>query len=252
VTLARKTGPKRASSRGTALDLVYTREYSAYGLDEGQQSRLALLGGLLAAAEFNVTAIEDPEDIERKHFLDSLSLLRVPQVSAAAQLADLGSGGGLPALILAVAMPTCRVTAVESQRKKCSFIELAGRELQLPNLVVECGRAEEYARSRGRETQDVVVSRAIASLPVVAEYSLPLLHLNGHMVAMKGAVSDQERIQAEEALAILGADALRAIRLTPFTGATNRWAYVARKTRSTPSEYPRRPGIPTKRPLGMR
>jgi 16S rRNA G527 N7-methylase RsmG len=100
------------------LDLAYTPQYSAYGLDESQQRRLARLGDLILSAELNITAIREPDEIERQHFLDSLSLLHIPAVSAAVRIADIGSGGGLPALVLALALPRSCVTAVESQRKK--------------------------------------------------------------------------------------------------------------------------------------
>jgi 16S rRNA (guanine527-N7)-methyltransferase len=211
---------------------------------------LAVLGDVILGAAFNVTAIHDPEEIERLHFLDSLSLLEVEVVAKAKDLVDVGSGAGLPALVLALALPSTQVTAVESQRKKCAHIETAVRALGLDNVSICCQRAEEYGGSAAREMHEVVVSRALAALPVVAEYSLPLLRLGGSMVAMKGSISDQERTQAQRALGILGADRLDAIRLHPFAGAENRWAYVARKVRLTPKEFPRRPGIPAKRPLG--
>lgn len=232
------------------MDLAYTYQYCAYGLDEIQQRKLARLGELILAAEFNVTAVRESEEIERQHFLDSLSLLRIPGMPTAAHLADVGSGGGLPALVLALALPESCVTAVESQRKKCVYIAGVAAELALSNLSVVCSRAEDYGRSIGRETHDVVVSRAVATLPVVAEYSVPLLCLGGRMVAMKGHISDQERTQAEKALGILGAGALEPVRLEPFEGSLNRWAYVAKKVRRTPDDYPRRSGLPAKRPLG--
>jgi 16S rRNA (guanine527-N7)-methyltransferase len=232
------------------LDLAYTSQYSSYGLDESQQRRLARLGDLILSAELNITAIREPGEIERQHFLDSLSLLRVPAVPAAAHIADIGSGGGLPALVLALVLPQSCVTAVESQRKKCLYIANVAAELALSNLSVVCCRAEDYGRSTGRDTQDVVVSRAVASLPVVAEYSIPLLRLGGRMVAMRGHVSDQERIQASKALGILGAGALDLVRLEPFEGASNRWVCVATKIQRTPDDYPRRSGLPAKRPLG--
>jgi 16S rRNA (guanine527-N7)-methyltransferase len=225
-------------------------DYEARGVDARRQQRLAVLGDLILAASFNVTSVRDPEEIERTHFLDSLSLLDVPGLMAARRLADVGSGAGLPALVLALALPDVNVVAVESVRKKCSFIEDAAKTLGLTNLAVACARAEEYGRSDARAAHDVVVTRAVGSLAVVAEYSLPLLTLDGAMVAMKGLVSDQERIQGLRALAILGADGLDALRLHPFEGAENRWAYVAKKVRPTPAEFPRRPGLPAKRPLG--
>jgi 16S rRNA (guanine527-N7)-methyltransferase len=206
------------------LKLTHTAEYAGYGLEDGALLKLAALGDLILTAGFNITSLDGPEEIERQHFLDSLSLLQVSGVKHAVRLADVGSGGGLPALVLAIALPGAIVTAVESQRKKCAHIENAAKELLLPNVTVRCIRAEEYGRSIGRSAHDLVVSRAVATLAVVAEYSLPLLREGGVMVAMKGSISDQERIQATRALGILGADELEALRLEPFEGSVNRWA----------------------------
>jgi 16S rRNA (guanine527-N7)-methyltransferase len=229
--------------------LIETTHYEAHGLDEGAQTRLAALGDLLLGAEFNVTAVSTPEAIERMHFLDSLSLLALPEVRTARRIVDIGSGAGLPALVLALVL-SADVLALESHRKKCDFIERAAREMELANLGVACARAEEYGRNEGREAHDCAVSRALAALPVVLEYSMPLLSPGGFVVAMKGAISDQERIQAERALGILGGDSLRAVKLQPFPDAEKRWAWIASKSRPTPRAYPRRPGVPAKRPLG--
>jgi 16S rRNA (guanine527-N7)-methyltransferase len=245
-----RPGRRRCRRQGGRLKLLHTACYAARGLDDEAQGRLSTLGDLIAGAGFNVTAVTDPKEIELQHFLDSLSLLDLQEVISAKVLADIGSGGGLPALVLAVALPEADIRAIESQRKKCAFIEAAADALGATNVSVICARAEEYGRVAGRQAHDVVVSRALASLPLVAEYSLPLLRLGGAMVAMKGLISDQERIQGLRALGILGADGLDAIRLRPFAGAENRWAYVARKARVTPEEFPRRSGLPAKRPLG--
>ncbi len=156
----------------------------------------------------------------------------------------------MPGLVLALAIPSARVTAVESQRKKCAFIRQAAAEMRLRNVDVVCARAEEYGRDAGRDVHDVVVSRALASLAVVAEYSFPLLQQGGTMAAMKGAVSNEERIQAEKALDILGGSGLEAVRLWPFEGAENRWVYLARKVKQTPASFPRRAGVAVRRPLG--
>jgi len=232
------------------LELTELQAYAERGLDQRAQQRLALLGDFILGAGFNVTGVTDSREVERVHFLDSLSLLDLECVSSAKRLADLGSGAGLPALVLALARPLVHVVAVESQRKKCAHIERAAEALSLTNVEVRWARAEEYGRNQGREAHDVVVSRALAALPVVAELSLPLLVEGGTMVAMKGTISDQERIHAEAALGILGSGSMEVVRLRPFQGAENRLAYLARKTRPTPDRYPRRPGIPGKRPLG--
>jgi 16S rRNA (guanine527-N7)-methyltransferase len=233
------------------MELMEVQAYSARGLDDATLRRLALLGDLILGARLNITGVKDPLEIERVHFLDSLSLLDLPCVSSARNLVDIGSGGGLPALVLALALPGVSIVALEAQRKKCAHIEQAAAALGLQTSVeVHCARAEEYGRTARRGTFDVAVSRALAPLAVVAEYSLPLLALGGTMAAMKGAISDQERIQGEKALGILGCDLLEAVVLRPFAGAHRRWAYVAQKARSTPDKYPRRAGIPAKRPLG--
>lgn len=232
------------------MELTESQAYAGRGLDQRTQERLGFLGDLILGAGLNVTSVTQPREVERMHFLDSLSLLDLPCVLLAQRLVDVGSGAGLPALVLALALPALHVVSLESQRKKCDFMEHVAMVLSLDNVEVRCARAEDYGRREGRETHDVAVSRAVAALPVVAELSLPLVAVGGSMVAMKGAISDQERIQGEIALGILGSETLDVVRLRPFADAENRFAYVGRKTRATPERYPRRPGIPGKRPLG--
>jgi 16S rRNA (guanine527-N7)-methyltransferase len=232
------------------VELTHSPAYAERGLGPEQIGKLSVLGDLLVNASFNVTSIRQPEDIERFHFLDCLALIELAAIGSARRLADLGSGAGLPALVLAVALPDQQVTAVESQWKKCTFIEQAASAMHLKNLRVRCSRAEEYGRDVGRGAHDVVVSRALAALSVVAEYSLPLLERGGVMVAMKGEICNQERIQAQKALDILGGGRLESVRLEPFPEAENRWIYSARKERPTPAVFPRRPGVASRRPLG--
>lgn len=232
------------------MRLVETEAYAVHGLDADARLRLGALGDVILGAGLNVTGIREPHEIERIHFLDSLSVLSIPCVSAGGGIVDVGSGAGLPALVLAIALPSTMIVALESQHKKCGFISRAARELSLSNVTVCCERAEAYGRGEGRERYHVAISRAVASVPVVAEYSLPLVTLGGCMVALKGAISDQEWIQADKAIGILGGDSLDATRLQPFPDAQNRWAYIAKKVKPTPSGFPRRPGVPAKRPLG--
>jgi 16S rRNA (guanine527-N7)-methyltransferase len=232
------------------VELTQVQAYAERGLGAEAVAGLSTFGDLLLGAAFNVTSIREPEAIERLHFLDSLALLDLAPVRAAQRFADLGSGAGLPALVLALALPSARVTAVESQRKKCRFIEQAADAMGLRNVEVRCERVEDYGREAGRGAHDGVVSRALAALSVVAEYSFPLLEQGGVMIAMKGAISDEERIHAEMALAILGGGGLESVKLQPFAGAENRWVYLARKERMTPPSFPRRAGTAARRPLG--
>ena len=163
---------------------------------------------------------------------------------------DVGSGGGLPALVVAIALPGVHVTALESVAKKCVFIERTAAQLGLPNVEVVCARAEEFGRTAGRASFDVVVARAVATLPVLAELCVPLARVGGTFVAMKSALSDQERIRGESALAILRAGPLTGHAVDPFPGGDRRWLYVAVKTGETPEMYPRRVGVPGRKPLG--
>lgn len=232
------------------MNLLETAAYAVYGLTEEMLVKLGRYGDLLLSSPVNVTALHDHLAIEHLHFLDSLSLLTMPEVGRAEQLVDIGSGGGLPAVVLALVSPHMQVVAVESVQKKCAFIDEVRLSLGLGNLRVECARAEDMGRSDARGSFDVAVTRAVASLAGVAELCLPLVRVGGLVVAMKGPMSDQERIQGRNAIAILGGEEVSARQVRPFPGAENRWLYGVRKIFSTPSEYPRRPGVPAKRPLG--
>lgn len=234
------------------MELRETEGYVGWGLSEQSVGRLSVFGDLILSAHSNVTAIRDPHEVEKSHFLDSLSLLGVSQLHTAARIVDVGSGGGLPAVVLSIALPDTQVTAVDSVAKKCTFVEEVRLRLGLDNLDVVCMRAEDYGRTDVRETFDVAVARAVAPLPVLAEFTMPLVRLGGVFVAAKAALSNQERIEGEAALAILGCDRHDLRRARSFADAENRWLFVAFKDRPTPAKYPRRAGVPAKRPLGAR
>jgi 16S rRNA (guanine527-N7)-methyltransferase len=246
--------PARRGLRGPPLalgvHLEHGPEYSRLGLDQAAVDRLARFGDLLHEAKTNVTAIREPESIERFHFLDSLALLGIEEAVSATSLVDLGAGAGLPALVLAVALPDTMVTAVESVHKKCHFMEKVAAELGLTNVNVVCARAEDFGHSSARESFEVATARALASLAVVLEYALPLVRVGGLVVAMKGAMSDQERTAGENAAGILGGRVAGRERVRPFAEAENRWLYLVDKVDHTPDRFPRKPGVPAKRPLG--
>jgi len=226
-----------------------TEAFRTLGLSSYALNQLSEFGDLLLGSTTNVSGLRTAEEIEELHFLDSLSLLRLQVVRDAHEVVDVGSGGGLPSVVLAIAQPNTRVVALDSVGKKCRFVEFAASKLGLGNLQVICERAEELGRGEGRERFDVATSRALAALPVVAELTLPLVKMGGHMVAMKGALSDQERIDGEFALGILGGGQLEELRIVPFPSADNRWLHVAQKESATPERYPRRVGVPAKQPL---
>ena len=130
------------------MRLSFEAAYEGYGLSAESMDTLARLGDLILHAGLNITALTEPEEIERQHFLDSLSLLTIPPVTQARRIVDIGSGGGLPALLLALVLPASRVTALESLQKKCTYIENTARELGLTNVQVVCARAEDYGRDQ--------------------------------------------------------------------------------------------------------
>jgi len=219
-------------------------------LSDEQIASLALFRYLLLESRDNVSGIRSATEIETFHFLDSLSLLSLASIRDAAKLIDVGSGGGLPALVLAIALPATRVVALDSARKKCAFAEKAAETLGLSNVTVVCERAELFGREAGREAFDVAVARAVAPLSVIAELAAPLIRVGGVFVAMKGRMSNQERIEGEKALAILGCEPMEAKQVFPFAQAENRWLYTSRRVSPTPARYPRRTGTPARRPLG--
>ena len=194
--------------------------------------------------------MHDPAQGVDVHIADSLAGLEVPEFAPPALIADLGAGAGLPGLVLAAVLPAARVVLVESAGRKCDFLRDAAAAMGLANAEVVCERAEAWSDGLGR--CDVVSARALAALPVLCEYAAPLLRDGGVLVAWKGAVEDPEAADAAAAARHLGltADPVRAV--VPFPGSERRTLHVLRKTAPTPPEFPRRPGMATKRPLSAK
>lgn len=201
-------------------------------------------------ARFNLTAITEPEEIEIKHFLDSLSCLVVPELRPPANIVDVGTGAGFPGLPLKIAFPQFRLTLVESVGKKAEFCRHMVGVLGLEGVQVIHARAETLGRDplhRGR--YDWALARAVATAPVVLEYTLPLIKLRGRALLQKGPTGPAEIQTAEHALAVLGGKVRRMVPIELPHVAETRYLIVVEKTAATPDTYPRRPGIPAKRPL---
>jgi 16S rRNA (guanine527-N7)-methyltransferase len=200
----------------------------------------------------NLTRITDPEEIVVKHFLDSLTCLRAVEFAEGARLADVGSGAGLPGLALAIARSDIQVSLIESASKRCEFLRHAAAAIGLGGIEIAALRAEEAGRQpHYRAWFDVVASRAVGHLAVLAEYCLPLARVGGAMVAQKGRRGEAEAAEAAGALEALGGCVEATRRFDLPGGAGRREIVVVRKTRATPEAYPRRPGVPRKRPLGL-
>ena len=191
------------------------------------------------------TSVHDRREVENVHIADSLVGLEVPAVGEAARIVDLGSGAGLPGLVLAIGRPQAEVVLVESVGKKCAWLERTVTALGLENVRVVCARAEELEE----EPFDVVTARALASLPVLCEYAAPLLREGGALVAWKGAVDAREDADGLHAAQVLGLEREEVRAVEPYPGSQRRTLHVFRKVSPTPAGYPRRPGMAAKRPL---
>jgi len=200
----------------------------------------------------NLTAITDYQEVQIKHFLDSLSCLLV-----LAELPiwrwrrlDIGAGAGFPGLPLKIARPQMELTLLEAKKKRVQFLQHLVEILGLPGVAIIRGRAEELGRQPGhREGYDLVLARAVATLPVLLEYALPLCRIGGIFLAQKGPDIKEELESAQVALRVLGGRLLEARGLELPRSMGRRNLLVVGKVARTPEKYPRRPGVPAKRPL---
>lgn len=225
-------------------------------LSPEQAAMFAVLARELTAwnAHTNLTAIIDPEGVRVKHFLDSLSLVKaIPlraDMRAGLRLIDVGTGAGFPGLPLAIVYPELHITLLEATGKKIAFMEHVIALLGLKNAVTLHARAEDAGHmpdQRGR--YDVVLARAVARMPALVEYLLPLARVGGVCVAMKGETARQEIDDARRALQLLGGRLLRIEPVSLPGVAETHHLVVVEKTDVTPQGYPRKPGIPTRKPL---
>ncbi len=198
----------------------------------------------------NLTAIVEPEEVALKHFVDSATVLKAVEPARDEELIDVGSGGGFPGVPLAILRPDLRVTLVEASQKKAGFLERLRERLELENVTVVTGRAEEVGRQAGhRERYGIAVARAVAPLAVLWEYLLPLVYAGGAAVAQKGPGVTKELAEGARAARALGGGEAEIRRFTLPRGAGERHVVVVRKVAGTPRQYPRRPGVPAKKPL---
>lgn len=203
--------------------------------------------------EANIIGTKTHDAILLDHVLDSLSCFLCKPLFEAEKLIDVGSGGGLPGIPLKIFRGDLEVTLVEATRKKARFLEHAARRLDLSAVDVVASRVEELARDeRYRAVYDFATARALAALPVLLEYCVPLLKRGGRLIAMKGRPDPEEIAAGDLAAAELGASKAQIIEVPVLSeiGDRKRTLVVYKKVSETPEKYPRRTGIPGKRPLG--
>ena len=198
-------------------------------------------------APISASTVKRARDV---HIEDSLSGLEIESLAEARRVADLGSGAGLPGLVLAACRPDARFDLIESLGRKGEFLrETAGR-MGLENVTVICERSEDWASSQGREAYDAVTARAVGSLATLAELASPLLHDAGVLVAWKGARSEAEEAGGARAAAELAMEPVEVRSVRPYPGSRDRHIHLLRKNGPTPNGLPRRPGMAAKRPFG--
>lgn len=227
-----------ARSMGVSLD---DRQIEMFGLYKKKIQRWN--------RKLNLTAVDDDQGIVTAHFLDSLAGLSAG-IPAGARVVDIGAGAGLPGLAVKIARPDIELFLIEATRKKANFLVGVIGELGLRAFVI-AKRAEEVARdARYRENFDIALVRAVGELPVVAEYGFPLLVAGGRLIAYKSRPGSAEIEAGARAAEVLGGSIEEIkIAVIPFLRA-ERCLVIFRKERRTSDLYPRRAGIPTKRPLG--
>ena len=242
---------------GLHLTAEHVRAFQTYYRELGTWNR-----------KFNLTTVTRYEEVQLKHFLDSLTcLLALPMPGAdlARELPnvvplssketpllciDVGTGAGFPGLPVKILRPALHMTLLESSSKKITFLEHLVRCLGLESVELLCARAEEAGQDgHQRERYDVALARAVADLSVLVEYCLPLCRKGGCFVAQKGAEVEAELVRAEAATSLLGGR-LREVKTLHLPGLREpRSLILIDKVGHTPAEYPRRPGMPSKRPL---
>ena len=200
--------------------------------------------------KFNLTAIRDAQGIRTKHFLDSFSCALAWKDASPRSLVDVGTGAGFPGIPLKILYPQMKLTLVESVGKKARFCRHAVETLALEAVEVVQARAEELGRlGEHRERYDWAVARAVAGLPVLAEYLLPLVRVGGCALAQKGESGPAEAHAAETALRLLGGRLRQVLPVTLPGVADERYLVIMEKSVATPPKYPRRAGTATKTPL---
>ena len=240
---------RRALDRLLETDAPALRADLPPGFVDAAQRYVELL--LEANTRVNLTRIVDPAEVARLHLLDALSVL--PLLDSLdlglGRALDLGSGGGVPGIVLALARPGLSWTLVDSVRKKADAMRGFVDALDLGNVTVVAERAEILGRDPDhRARYDLVTARACAAMPVLAEYALPLIRVGGALVAWKGVVASDELRAGNAAAARLGGGDLE-LRPTGIAGLGEHQFILVSKPRATADRYPRRPGEPARRPL---
>lgn len=201
--------------------------------------------------KMNLTAITEKGEVYLKHFYDSLTAAFYVDFSRKdIRICDVGAGAGFPGLPLKIVYPHLKITVVDSLKKRIGFLQELVDDLQLEDVELYHDRAETFGQRREhREKYDIVTARAVANLPVLSEYCLPLVKPGGSFIALKGASGKEELEEAQKAIRLLGGQAQNIYSFTLPMENSERTIIAITKEKNTPKKYPRKPGIPARNPL---
>ena len=203
--------------------------------------------------KINLTSLKTPQEIIIKHFLDSLTCIKAIDLYSnidISSIVDIGTGAGFPGIPIKIVCPSIELFLLEARKNKSIFLEKLTKELNLKQVQILKGRAETFGRcTEHREKYDIAISRAVAPLNILSEYCLPLVRVRGLFIAQKGRTYKSETEKGIKAIQFLGGELIKVEKIQiPFIN-QNRYLLVINKKKNTPLEYPRKEGLPQKRPL---
>lgn len=223
-----------------------------YSLTDEQKEQFALYFNRLIEwnEKINLTAIVDEEEVYLKHFYDSLApILQGYLTDEPIRLLDIGAGAGFPSLPMKILFPELEVTIIDSLNKRIQFLTTLAQELNLTRVHFYHGRAEDFAQDKKFRAQfDIVTARAVARMQILLELTTPFLKIHGKLIALKSSSAEDELVQAKNALTLLFAKVIENVDYRLPNG-DPRTLTIVEKKKETPNKYPRKAGIPNKRPL---
>lgn len=200
--------------------------------------------------KINLTAITEPKEVAVKHFIDSLTCLKIVAIPPGAKILDIGTGAGFPGIPLKIFRPDLNITLMDSLNKRVTFLNEVITNLGLTDIRALHDRAEDFGRKKEqREKYDYVISRAVARLAVLSEYCLPCVKINGYFISQKGPDIAEELSEANKAIEVLGGSPADVHKLQLPLIEDGRSLVVIKKIKPTPTPYPRKAGTPAKKPI---